>query len=258
MITKIAQVCCIALLIAIVQNPAAAQDGFTDDSAIQTFLHDNFDGKDAGMVIGLVDEHGSKIYCAGGLGNGTRQEVNGDMVFEIGSITKTFTTLLLLDMVERGEMKLDDPVAKYLPKSVKMPTHDGKEITLLNLAAQDSGLPFNADGLSGDDWVVRFNDFTAEKMYAFLSGHTLTNDQGLKFQYSNIGMSLLGHTLALKAGTNFEALVLDRICRPLHLNSTCITLTPELNVRAATGHDESGKPAPNYHLQGLAPAGALR
>jgi len=71
-----------------------------------------------------------------------------ETIFEIGSATKTFTALLLLDMVERGEMKLDDPVAMYLPKSVKVPSHGGREITLLNLAAQDSGLPFNADNLT--------------------------------------------------------------------------------------------------------------
>src|SRR5207247_11261103 len=94
----------------------------------------------AGMVIGLVDERGSRVLAAGKLDNGTRQEVNGDTVFEIGSVTKTFTTLLLVDMVECGEVKLDDPVAKYLPESVKVPARDGKEITQLNLALQTEGL----------------------------------------------------------------------------------------------------------------------
>ena len=93
------------------------------------------------MVIGIVDEHGSQVFAAGKLDNGTDQEVNGDTLFEIGSATKTFTVLLLPDMVERGQMKLDDPVAKYLPASVKMPTHGGKEITLLDLATHTSALP---------------------------------------------------------------------------------------------------------------------
>src|ERR1017187_713033 len=92
-------------IIALVPFPLLGQDGFTDDTAIKAFLHENFDGKNVGMVIGLVDEHGSRIFGAGGLDNGTGQEANGDTVFEIGSITKPFTTLLLEDMIERGEMK---------------------------------------------------------------------------------------------------------------------------------------------------------
>src|SRR5436305_4425501 len=104
-----------------------AQDVFTDDSTIKRFLHDNFDGKNVGMVIGLVDEHGSRIFVAGGLDNGTKQTVDGDTVFEIGSVTKTFTTLLLQDSVERGEVKLEDSISDYLPKSVRCPTYNRKE-----------------------------------------------------------------------------------------------------------------------------------
>src|SRR5262245_37792574 len=107
---------------------AAADDDYPN--SIQSFLHENFDGKNYGMVIGLVDEHGSHISSAGKLDNGTDKEVDGDTVFEIGSITKTFTTLLLQDMVARGEMRLDDPVSKYLPDSVKIPSRDDKVITL--------------------------------------------------------------------------------------------------------------------------------
>src|SRR3984885_708231 len=210
----------------------AAQHTFTNDAAIKAFLHENFDGRNSGMVIGLVDEHGSRVFSAGKLDNGTDLEINGDTVFEIGSITKTFTALLLLDMVERGEMKLDDPAAKHLPKSVKLPSHAGKEMTLLNLAAQDSGLPFNADNLSAG-----YDSYTVKNMYAFLAGYTLTNDPGVRFQYSNIGMSLLGHVMELKTGTNFEWLVVNRICRPLHMDSTCVSLTTALKARAAVGHD---------------------
>jgi CubicO group peptidase (beta-lactamase class C family) len=250
------RVFCLSAFLFAVQFSVAAQDGSTDDAAIQTFLHDTFARKNVGMVIGLVDEHGSRVFGAGKLDNGTDQEVNGDTVFEIGSITKTFTTLLLQDMVERGEMKLDDPVSKYLPKSVKMPTHGGKEITLLNLAAQDSGLPFNANNLSLAE--NPFADYTAGKLYDFLAGYTLTNDPGAKFKYSNLGMGLLGHVITLKAGTNYESLVVNRICRPLHMDSTCITLTPELKTRLARGHNASGKTVANWDFQVLAGCGALR
>jgi D-alanyl-D-alanine-carboxypeptidase/D-alanyl-D-alanine-endopeptidase len=237
----------------------AAENHFANAESVKAFLQDHFSHTNAGMVIGLLDNNGSRIYSAGRLDNGTTQEVNADTVFEIGSITKTFTSLLLLDMAERGEMKLDDPVRKYLPKSVKVPARGEKEITLLNLAAQDSGLPFNADNLNvvSNDWVKAFNAYTADDMYVFLSGFNLPEDPGAKFQYSNLGMSLLGHVMELKTGTNFESLVLDRICRPLQMSSTAIKLRPELKARLATGHDENGQPAPYYDFQVMKGAGAL-
>src|SRR6201981_1751129 len=131
------------------QSPSSIQSGFTEAEAdsIKVFLEQNFGNTNAGVVVGLVDERRTRIISAGKLDNGTGQEVNGDTLFEIGSVTKTFTALLLVDMAQRGEMKLDDPVAKYLPKSVKMPTRNNKEITLRQLATHTSGLPGMPDNL---------------------------------------------------------------------------------------------------------------
>src|ERR1041385_4830034 len=113
------------------------------EADVKTMLRDNIDSDKlgVGLVVGIVDEHGARVISHGKLDNGTSADVDGDTIFEIGSITKVFTALLLQDMVERGEMKLDDPVQKYLPDSVRMPTFQGKEITLLHLATHTSGLP---------------------------------------------------------------------------------------------------------------------
>ena len=235
---------------------AATADDYRD--SIQAFLHANFDHTDAGMVVGIVDEHGSRVYSAGKLDNGTDRAVDGDTVFEIGSVTKTFTALLLLDMAQRGEVKLDDPVAKYLPEAVKVPAHGGKEITLFNLAAQDSGLPFDPDNYAGADWGERFSSYTVPKMYEFLASYQLGQDPGEKYQYSNIGMGLLGHVMARRAEKDFGSLVLERICKPLRMESTGITLTPEMKARLAMGHDEAGKPEDHYEMPAIAAAGAMR
>src|SRR4026209_661212 len=121
---KVKTLACICFVIAWVTSASStfAQDSSFDSKAIQEFVHRNFDGKNTGIVIGIVDDHGTHVFSAGKLDNGTDQELNGDTLFEIGSTTKTFTVLLLEDMVERGQIKLEDPVAKYLPASVKMPT----------------------------------------------------------------------------------------------------------------------------------------
>jgi len=247
------------MLLLAAQFLAAAQNSFTDSEAdgLKAFLRDNFRQTNACMVIGLADEHGSRIFSAGRLDNGSDRDVNGDTVFFIGSVSKTFTTLLLQDMIERGEMKLDDPVAKYLPKSAKMPTHAGKEITLLHLATHTAGFPGNPDNMIGANDKERYETYTVEKMYAFLSNYTLGRDPGTEFEYSNVGMALLGQVIALKAGTNFESLIVNRICRPLRMDSTCITLTTDMKARLAMGHDDSGKPSPPWRLQAYSPAGDI-
>lgn len=210
------------------------------------------------MVIGVIDEHGSQVFAAGKLDNGTDQEVNGDTLFEIGSITKTFTVLLLEDMVNRSEMKLDDPVEKYLPESVKVPSRGGKKITLLNLAAQDSGLPFDGTNMTKRDPSNIFADYTVDNLYTFLSGYTLTQDPGAEFRYSNAGIALLGNAIERKTGRDFESLVRERICAPLHMDSTYVVVPADLKPRLATGHDEKSNRHPGMILQVIIPAGGIR
>ncbi len=248
---------CLALIFCSLPLSSVAED-FTN--AIHAFLQERVEGekRDVGIVVGIVDEHGSSIVSCGKLENSTDQVVNGDTVFEIGSITKTFTALLLQDMVQRGEMKLDDPVAKYLPNSVKMPTHNGKEITLLQLATHTSGLPGSSITWTPKRADDPRADYTMERLYDFASGCTLARDPGTKYEYSTAGMALLGQAIALKAGTNFESLVVDRICRPLKMNSTRITLTPELKSRFATGHNYCGYAVSSSYWGALAPGAALR
>jgi CubicO group peptidase (beta-lactamase class C family) len=227
-------------------------------TSLRSLLQDRLGQGHIGMVVGLVDRHGSTLVSHGKLDDGTGREVDGDTVFEIGSITKTFTALLLLVMAERGEIGLDDPAGMYLPASVRMPSRNGKPIRLPDLATQSSGLPFDPDNLMPRDPDNRFADFTAEALYAFLSGYTLPQDPGARFRYSNVGMGLLGHDLERQSGTDYESLVVDRVCRPLRMDSTRITLTAALKARLATGHDESGRRVANYDFQVMAGAGALR
>ncbi len=249
-IPKLVRFFCLPLVFSPVASPAPAED-FTN--ALRAFLQQRVEveKRNAGMVIGIVDEHGSWVVGRGKLDNGTDQDLNGDTLFEIGSITKTFTGLLLQDMVERGEMRLDDPVAKYSPNSVKVPARNGKQITLLHLATHTSGLPLVAYNLDPERADNPYADYTVEKMYAFLSSFKLPWDPGTQYEYSELGMELLGHAIALKAGTNYESLVVDRICRPLQMDSTRIALTPELKSRLAAGHDQLGHTVTGLRFQTL-------
>ena len=248
---------CFAVLAFTISTRVSAEE-ITD--AIHAFLQHRVDveRREVGIVIGLVDEHGTSIVSYGKLDNGTDQQIDGDTLFDIASITKPFTGLLLQDMIERGEMRLDDPVAKYLPATVKMPTRDGKEITLRHLATHTSGLPHFAENLVPKRVDNPFADYSVEELYAFLSGYKLVDDPGTKFEYSSLGMGLLGHAIALKAGSDYESLVVERICRPLNMDSTRITLTPELKSRFATGHNRFGEAVPSWDRQTQLGGSALR
>ena len=98
------------------------------------------------MVIGIIDEHGSRVFSAGALDNGTENKVDGDSIFELGSLTKPFTCLLMLDAASRNELKLADPVSKFVPADIQLPSWNGKRITLSNLASHESGLPWHPHG----------------------------------------------------------------------------------------------------------------
>jgi len=215
-------------------------------------------GRQTGLIVATVDGTGPHFYCEGLDGNTPARPVDPDTLFEIGSVTKVFTALLLADMVEQNEVRLEDPVSKYLPPSVKIPSRNGRQITLLDLATHTSGLPRMPINFAPKDAANPYADYSVAQLYEFLSGYALPRDIGAEYEYSNLGMGLLGHALALRAGTNYETLVLNRICRPLGMTVTAITLSSEQKARLATGYDEAGQVASHWDIPTLAGAGALR
>jgi D-alanyl-D-alanine-carboxypeptidase/D-alanyl-D-alanine-endopeptidase len=210
-----------------------------------------------GIVAATIGPSGREVIAYGKRAK-DGPPVDGDTFFEIGSITKVFTSLLLADMVERGELTLDTPVAKLLPESVKVPSRNGKQITLLDISMQVSGLPRMPSNFHPADEDNPFADYDAAKLYEFLSGYTLTREIGQKYEYSNLAFGLLGHALARKAGMTYEQLLRKRILDPLGMNDTTIRLTSDQRKRLATGHDPTLSPVKIWDFDCLAGAGAIR
>ena len=146
-----------------------------------------------GMVVGVVEPTGRRVVAYGNLASGDARTLDGDTIFEIGSVTKVFTSLLLADMLNRKEVALDDPAAKYLPETVRMPERNGKSITLHDLATHSSGLPRLPSNLKPKDLRNPYADYSVDDLYQFLSGYQLPRDPGSQFEYSNVGAGLLGH-----------------------------------------------------------------
>ncbi|MGA3205790.1 MAG: serine hydrolase [Bryobacteraceae bacterium] len=239
---------------------ASAYAQVPSDEEIRKILADRIDRdhQGVGIVVGVIEPKGRRIVSVGKLDSGDKRVLNGDTVFEIGSMSKVFTSLLLMDMVQKGEVALTDPVAKFLPATVKIPERNGKKITLQDLSTQSSGLPRMPTNFSPKDITNPYADYSVEQMYQFLAGYTLTRDIGEKYEYSNLGVGLLGHALALRARMSYEALVKARITGPLEMTSTSITLTPDEKARFAVGHDGDLKAVSAWDIPTLAGAGALR
>jgi CubicO group peptidase (beta-lactamase class C family) len=239
---------------------APANSPLPPDAEIHKILADRIGSENTGIgiVVGVIDAKGRRVVAYGSLAKNDKRALNGDTVFEIGSMTKVFTSLVLMDMVQKGEVAVTDPVSKYLPASVKVPERDGKKITLQDLSTQSSGLPRMPSNFHPKDTLNPYADYSAEQLYEFLSGYQLTHDIGSHYEYSNLGVGLLGHALTLRAGMDYEAMVRSRICQPLGMNSTRVALTPEMKTRLAIGHGPGLDAVPNWDITTLAGAGALR
>jgi len=195
-----------------------------------------------GIVVGVVGPQGRRVISYGHLSQGDPRPLDGDTGFEIASVTKTFTALLLADMVLKGEVALTDPVAKYLPVGVKVPERNRRSITLLDLATHTSGLPFMPDeSPASDDSAARYG---VPQHYQFLARYQLTRDAGAEWDYSNLGYWLLGQALASCAGMDYESLLRTRVIAPLKLKNTATTPSPKMKI--AVGHNAALQPSPSF------------
>jgi len=252
-----------ALLLGTLAGPAAAAGARAElpaEDTIRAILKERVEigRQSTGIVAMVVDKTGQHLVTFGRPDTPDERPLDGETVFEIGSITKVLTALLLTDMVTRGEVAMADPVAKYVPASVKVPEFQGKPITLLDLATYTSGLPRWPDNLFIPDGPNPFAHYTMNQQYEALSAHVLRYEPGTHYEYANWGFGLLGDVLARRAGLSYEDLLIERICWPLGLNSTRITLTPDMRTRMAQGHNSSLEPTSLWDLPAFEGAGAVR
>lgn len=226
------------------------------NEAIRALLEQRMQNRSLGVVVGVIEPAGRRVVSFGRMSASDDRAPTGDTVFQIGSLTKVFTGLLLADMAQRGEVDVDDPAAKYLPPGVTMPQR-GRPITLIDLSKHVSGLPSMPTNFSLQAEPNPYAAYTPEQLYAFLSSYTLTREPG-KQQYSNLGVALLGRLLARRAGMEYEPLLQERILKPLRLADTSITLSADQTRRLAPGHDRFLEPVETWELRAMPASGSLR
>ena len=259
LITSVALSCfSIIVFNSVIAQPTASQFTTPKESSIMLLNNVKRYLPDISIVVGIITPNGTQVYGYGNISKPNSTKVNGNTIFDTASITKTFTTTLLADMVKQGLVNLEDPIEKYLPATVKVPTYNGHKITLEDLATHTSGLPDFPAG-----WI-RNRTYTTQQVYNFLSNTPLQSEPGIKANYSDFGMGFLGYILSIKAGVPYAQLVKDRILSVLgmdstgiSMNSTAITLSDALKSRLAKGH--IGGKEVNLELvpKAIQPAGAL-
>ncbi len=214
-------------------------------------------GENAGIVIGLIDQEGVSFFSYGVKSLKTNEPVDEHAVFEIGSISKAFTGILLADQVIKGQMKLEDPLQQYLPEGTSAPTRNGASIQLVHLANHTSGLPRLPSNFDPSNPSNPYVDYSEKQLFEFIDSYELTRDIGAQYEYSNYGVGLLGEILARNSGMTYEELMINVIAKPLGLKNTRITLSPKMEAKLAIGHVYDTQ-VENWDLPTLGGAGAIR
>ncbi|MGP3952311.1 serine hydrolase domain-containing protein [Streptomyces sp. 7N604] len=212
------------------------------------------------VVAAAISGPEQALFCHGSTGHGPGvRAVGPDTRFEIGSLTKTFTALLLADMAARGEVRLDDPITAHLPPGAAPRHPSARRITLLHLATHTSGLPrlpANLYPVALPRWGTNpYAGYSPEQLLRAIAHARPRSRPGRRVHYSNFGVGLLGRLLAEAAGDTYEHLIADRVCAPLGMTATATAAAPAAD--RATGHRRRGEPVPTWRIPGLPGAGCL-
>jgi CubicO group peptidase (beta-lactamase class C family) len=218
-------------------------------------------GNTSGLVLALIDKDKVRKYSYGSVSKQIKQLPDAEnTIFEIGSITKTFNSLMLAEEVVAGRMRLNDPINLYLPDSIPALKFQGKPITLQDLANHTSGFPrlpaniFNAKVDPKDP----YKHYISDSLYSFLMHYHPVIMPGTVFSYSNYGAGVLSTILERKLRSSFEQLIISRICKPLAMMHTSVTLNAAAQKNFAQGYNETGEATAPWDLASLKGSGAIR
>ncbi|MEM1441712.1 MAG: serine hydrolase domain-containing protein, partial [Verrucomicrobiota bacterium] len=240
----------------------ASAFGAEDLEQKATDYHENQQAENEGVVFGRIEGSEISFGSAGFLGR-NRNAVDEHSLFEIGSITKTFTGVLLADQVLLGKVALGDPITKFLPADVAGEFSPLATVTFLELATHTSGLPRLPSNLEeGADPTDPYAHYSVEKLYEYLKDFEADDfEEKGKASYSNLGLGLLGHLLELISGKTYEELLAEVILDPLQMKETYFqryvdSIPNSVKDRFATGH-RKGKEVSHWRIDSLGPAGAI-
>jgi CubicO group peptidase (beta-lactamase class C family) len=255
----------VGLAIGAAAGVAMAQDSVVPSSEERSLIEDQLLPLPTRVQVAIAVVQGDSVRFLGAERTpaGIRYFDNRTAVFEIGSITKVFTATLLAQQVQSGALSLDDPVRLMVPFALKSPARDGVDVTLKHLASHTSGMGHQPPGLNVHAFFhfhpgMPFRDYDRARFEHYLQRQMkLAFTPGERYQYSNLGMSLVGYVLAARTGKSYEDLLQQNLCEPLELGSTTTDFS-RVKDRVVVGVRKEGASAPNWNMNALAPAGGIK
>jgi CubicO group peptidase (beta-lactamase class C family) len=209
-----------------------------------------------GLSIGYIEgEHFGIVHL--GSANAAKERANFSTVYELGSISKLFTSLLLADAVMRGEINLYGAAEATNAAGIRLPSRDGRSIQWIDLSTHRSGLPRMPGNLPVVDLVNPYRDYDAKMAAAFLNQYELPRKPGASQEYSNLGGAVLGYLVAAKVGKPYEQLLRERIAEPLKMTDCTVSLSSDQEKRLATPHSKVGSEASQWTFADLPGAGGV-
>lgn len=211
------------------------------------------------LAIGVVNEGKTSSYYYGETENGNKRLPDENTLFEIGSVTKTFTATLLAYLAQTQQLGIDDPITDYLPDSVAA-NPDLQRITLKQLANHTSGLPrmpANIDATAAPHPLDPYKDYTQADLYSFLASYRATTPPDSIYAYSNLGYGLLGDILSTVYGKPYNEMAQEIICQPLELTNTTEYPNPDSQY-VAKAYNEKGQETPLWTFDAFAAHGSLK
>ncbi len=235
-------------------NPLATALDKQVDSLLQPFMAEI---NTVGVSIAVLKDGKIYYYGYGETAKGNNQVPTQTTIFEIGSISKTFTATLLADAVNNGKISLDDPANKYLPDSIPQLSFDGTPVTIKTLINHSSGIPRMPGNFNGGDDNDPYKDYDDSKMFSFYKNFKPTRKPGTVYEYSNLAAGTVGVILERINNDNYEDMLFNTICKPLGMNDTKQYLRKEDSARFAKGYADGNYAAP-WNFKAFMGAGGIR
>jgi CubicO group peptidase (beta-lactamase class C family) len=238
-------------------NPMKSAQDIKVDSAARNYIQKI---NTTGLSIAVIKNGNVSQYNYGEIAKGSSQLPTSQTLYEIGSITKTFTAAILASYVNDGKLKLTDPITQYLPDSVAG-NPALKDIMLVNLINHTSGLPSLPDNLAAQmpyDKLNPYRNYNKQLLFAYLKTCTLNTKPGVHYAYSNLAVGLLGTILEKISGKTFEEMAQTIVCGPLDMKNTVQHIYPLLTTRFAPVYNDEGLQTQAWDFDALASCGSLR
>jgi CubicO group peptidase (beta-lactamase class C family) len=225
------------------------------EAIVQPFM---FESKTVALSIGILKEGKTYFYNYGETKKANGKLPSSKNLYEIGSITKTFTGILLAKAVTENKIKLNDPVNKYLPKNIPLISFGDDTLKIVHLSNHTSGLPPLPDNFDTTDLTNPYRNYDEKKLLEYLKHASLSRKPGQKFEYCNLAVGLLGYIIQQVNKMPFDKMVSTFITSKAGMTDTRQLLTKKDSTLFMQGYDESFFPQSQWDFKALTAAGSLR